>query len=40
MKKAILFTILFFIACAVIYNLYPEKKLPLNTEIDYIIVKK
>jgi murein L,D-transpeptidase YafK len=31
---------LFFITIAVIYNLYPEKKLPNNTEIDYIIVKK
>jgi len=31
---------LFFIIGATIYNLYPEQKLPLNTEIDYIIVKK
>ncbi|MGN8057754.1 L,D-transpeptidase family protein [Pedobacter sp. 22163] len=40
MKKAIFFIILFFIIGAVIYNLYPENKLPTNTEIDYIIVKK
>lgn len=40
MKKATFFIILFFIIGAVIYNLYPEKKLPTNTEIDYIIVKK
>lgn len=40
MKKAILFILLFIIAGAVIYNLYPEKKLPDNTEIDYIVVKK
>ncbi|TCD17080.1 hypothetical protein EZ456_23550 [Pedobacter psychrodurus] len=40
MKKIIFFIILFFITGAVIYNLYPEKKLPTNAEIDYIIVKK
>ncbi|SDG62206.1 L,D-transpeptidase catalytic domain [Pedobacter terrae] len=40
MKKIILFIISFFIIGAAIYNLYPEQKLPTNTEIDYIIVKK
>ncbi|TBO39936.1 L,D-transpeptidase family protein [Pedobacter kyonggii] len=40
MKKVILFTILLLVIAASIYNLYPEQKLPSNTEIDYIIVKK
>nr|WP_276899689.1 L,D-transpeptidase family protein [Pedobacter kyonggii] len=40
MKKVILFTILLLVIAATIYNLYPEQKLPSNTEIDYIIVKK
>lgn len=40
MKKIIVFAILLVIAAAAIYNLYPEKKLPGNTEIDYIVVKK
>ncbi|MDQ0638091.1 murein L,D-transpeptidase YafK [Pedobacter sp. W3I1] len=40
MKKVILCTFLLFILGAAIYNLYPEQKLPSNTEIDYIIVKK
>lgn len=40
MKKAILFILLLIIVGAIIYNLYPEKKLPANTKIDYIIVKK
>jgi len=40
MKKAILFTLLLIVVGATIYNLYPEKKLPANTEIDYIVVKK
>lgn len=40
MKKIIFFIILFFVTGAVIYNWYPEKKLPANAEIDYIVVKK
>ena len=40
MKKISLFIISFFIIGAAIYNLCPEQKLPQNTEIDYIIVKK
>ena len=40
MKKIFLFIISFFLIGAAIYNLYPEQKLPPNTEIDYIIVKK
>lgn len=40
MKKAILFTLSLIIVGAIIYNLYPEKELPLHTEIDYMLVKK
>jgi len=40
MKKVIFCTILLFILGLFIYNLYPEKKLPANAEIDYILVKK
>jgi len=40
MKKAVLFTLLLIVVGATIYNLYPEKKLPANTEIYYIVVKK
>ena len=40
MKKIFLFIISIFIIGAAIYNLCPEQKLPQNTEIDYIIVKK
>jgi murein L,D-transpeptidase YafK len=40
MKKIVLFIISFFIIGAAIYNLYPEQKLPPNTKIDYILVKK
>lgn len=40
MKKTTFVIILFIIICAVSYNLYPEKKLPTNIEIDYIVVKK
>lgn len=40
MKKTSLFIISFIIICAVGYNLYPEKKLPTHSEIDYIIVQK
>ena len=40
MKKVIFFTILLLLLGVVIYNSYPEKKLPANAEIDYILVKK
>ncbi|RBQ02370.1 L,D-transpeptidase family protein [Pedobacter miscanthi] len=40
MKKAILLILSLIIVGAIIYNLYPEKELPLHTEIDYILVKK
>jgi murein L,D-transpeptidase YafK len=40
MKNVIIFIVLLLIIGATIYNLYPEKKLPPNTKIDYLLVKK